>query len=155
MVILLYTFYTLETIIRLMDSATPCLGNVIDEGRSDRVEKLRLPVSGSVLATVAGNGGEETRLISTSCSLISTSRGRACKRCNYAVWLWNKREGYRKAKSGKPHKKCNVRYLARTGLEQKICEQRREIQNESVREKRALNEMIEFSESNCTDHGAY
>ena len=52
---------------------------------------------------------------------------------------------------GELHKKCNIRYLGRAGLEEKMCKQRKKLRNDNVREKRLLDEMIEFSESDYTD----
>ena len=48
-------------------------------------------------------------------------------------------------------KKCNERFLAKNGLEKKVSEQRKELRNDSEREKRAFEEMIEFAESDCMD----
>jgi hypothetical protein len=128
------------------------LGTVIVAGNDEGSMKyLKDPVAGSTIVKIkTNNGKEETRLIATSCLLI-TSGTRACKNCTYAAKLWHNRETKRNAKGGSLHKKCNVRFLARGGLEEKVCKQRKEIRSDSVREKRAMDEMIEFSESDCVD----
>ena len=132
-----------------MDSASLCMGSLVDVASKDET-KLKQTVCRSVIFSMTANKKEESRLVSTSCSVI-TSGTRACKNCNYAAKLWRKRENRRKAKRGELHKKCNIRYLGRAGLEEKICKQRKELRNDSVRVKRLLGEMIEFSERDCTD----
>lgn len=147
------TYHNLETIIRLLDSTSLCLGTIIVAGNDEGSMKyLKDHVAGSTIVNIKTNNGKEetSRLIATSCLLI-TSGTRACKNCTYAAKLWHNRETKRNAKGGSLHKKCNVRYLARGGLEEKVCKQRKEIRSDSVREKRAMDEMIEFSESDCVD----
>ena len=133
-----------------MGSVSLCLGsavvNLVSKDSSDT--KLNHAVCGAVIISMSAN--EKVRLISTSC-LVITSGTRACKNCCHAAKLWRKREARRKAKRGEIHKKCNIRYLGRAGLEEKMYKQRKELRNDSVREKRLLDEMIEFSESDSTD----
>jgi hypothetical protein len=126
-----------------------CLGTVIVAGNDEgSLKYLKDPVAGSMIVNIkTNNGKEETRLIETLC-LLGTW---ACKNCTYAAKLWHNCETKRNAKGGSLHKKCNVRFLARDGLEEKVCKQRKEIQSDSVREKRAMDEMIEFSKSDCVD----
>ena len=146
------TFYTLETIIRLVDSTSICLGNVIVTDNSEgNMNNLKRHVAGTTVVNIAtSTGKQESRLISTSC-LVLTSGNRACKNCSYAAKLWHNRQTRRKAKGENLHKNCNVRFLARGGLEEKVCQQRKESRSDSVRERRSLNEMIEFSECDSVD----
>ena len=126
------TYYNLETIICLLDSTSLCLGTVIVAGNDEGSMKyLKDPVAGSMIVNIkTNNGKEETRLIATLC-LLGTW---ACKNCTYAAKLWHNCETKRNAKGGSLHKKCNVRFLARGGLEEKVCKQRKEIRSDSVRE---------------------
>ena len=145
------TFNTVETVIRFVDSVSLCLGSVVNVVSKDSSDtKLNHAVCGAVIISMTANEKEEVRLVSTSC-LVITSGTRACKNCCHAAKLWRKREARRKMKRGEIHKKCNIRYLGRAGLEEKMYKQRKELRNDSVREKRLLDEMIEFSESDSTD----
>ena len=79
------SFNTVETVIRLVDSASLCMGSLVDVASKDET-KLKQTVCGSVIISMTANKNEESRLVSTSCSVI-TSGTRACKNCDYAAKL--------------------------------------------------------------------
>ena len=146
------TLNTLDSIIRLLDSTSLCMGSVVAVNNGEGDMKYLGPVASSKLVNIARSDGKgDTRLISTSCLLLTLGT-RACKNCIYVAKLWRNREMKReKRPKEKLHKKCNVRYLARCGLKEKMCEQRKELRSDSAREKRAMDEMIEFTDGDCVD----
>lgn len=149
------SMFAIETAIRFLESESICIGNAVPPEESvDSISKAHLKTSmgGSKLSTIStSNSSDEIRLFSTSCLLITFGRSRACKNCMYISRLWKTRARKRRAKGETLHKKCNVRHLARIGLEEKVCSQRKELRNECVKEKRLLENMIEFSESDSLD----
>ena len=115
-----------DTIIRLVDAASICLGNAV---KSDHNKDLLKPrVLNSKLVTVTFNNFEiEKRLISTSCLLLQFGV-KACENCQYVFKLWNTRE--RKRRKAEEAEKIiqngfiNERCLTRRGLEAKLLSQK-------------------------------
>ena len=116
----------IDVAMSLVEATLPCLRQEIP---SDDSEFLRDFVSALRIVTVTNTGdGQEndTRLVSRSCSLLTSRNKMSCENCLYAYKLFRKRRYNRKADNNKtPNKKCNVRYLSRKGLEYKISEQRK------------------------------
>lgn len=148
------SFYVIDTVIRLVEATSFCLGRlIIPEETDSNIKLLEVPVAGSrVLSTTTSDSRKEKRLISTSCLLITSGRT-ACRNCVYVSKLWANRERKRRAKEqDTPHRKCNLRYMARDGLEGKINTQRKELKSDGAREKRLRGEeMIEFMENDSSD----
>ena len=116
-----------DTIIRLVDAASLCLGNAV---KTDPKKDLLKPcVLNSKLVTVTFNNFEsEKRLMSTSCLLLRFGV-KACENCQYVFKLWNTRERKR-GKAEEAEKVIqkgfiNERCLTRRGLEAKLLSQKR------------------------------
>jgi hypothetical protein len=143
----------IDTVIRLVEARTLCLGHLSISRESDRESQLlQVPVSGSrLLSTTTNDSQKEKKLVSTSCLLIAFGKD-ACKNCVYVAKLWRNRERKIKMKDQSiAHRKCNLRFLAREGLKEKINTQRKEIRSDMARERRMKDEMIDFSEEDCAD----
>ena len=84
----------IDTIIRLVDAASLCLGNAVE---SDSNKELLKPcVIDSKLVTVTFNNFKiEKRLVSTSCLLLRFGV-KACEMCQYVFKLWNTRQRKRR-----------------------------------------------------------
>lgn len=147
---------TIDTAMRLVDATLPCIGQPIEDVIINS-EFLRMPVSGSRLLSVTTHDlGKHKRLISLSCCLLTRRGKSACKNCMYAFKLLRNREYKRKATDSMhctPRKKSNVRFLNRTGLEEKITSQRKLLENEVKRDLRRIQdgEMIEFVDEDNSD----
>lgn len=94
------TVSAVDTIIRLVDTTSLCLGKAVSLVLDDNVESsmnyLKFPVAGSKLVSIStAEDKKEMRLMSTSC-LVLTSGTLACKNCTYVAKLWNNRETKRK-----------------------------------------------------------
>ena len=80
---------------------------------------------------------------------------KVCSSCYYAMILFNKRNKKRKVSNpaSTPSKKCNIRFLSRTGLEEKIVSQRKKLRNEIKKDTRSaqISEMLQFIEEDNSD----
>jgi hypothetical protein len=143
---------TIDSVMRLVEFTVPCLGHVI----SDRTNtsSLKVPVLNSKNISVwSGELGNNERLISSSCLLLSYRSSSSCQNCAYSLKLYQNRENKRKANvSEAPNKKCNLRFLDRIGLEEKITTQRKTMVNDMKRNARAkVDDMLEFVEEDHAD----
>ena len=144
---------TIDNVMRLVDSTMPCLGHSISERANTKF--LIVPVSHSKNISVCSRKlGNHERLISSSCRLLTCRSSSSCQNCAYSFKLYQNRENKRKANvlSDVPNKKCNLRYLDRIGLEEKITTQRKSLANDVKRDARAkVDDMIEFVEEDHVD----
>ena len=128
------TIQEVEEAIHLLERASPCIGHQISKDESS--EYFKLPVYGSnVLEVVEINGEKHLRLISNSYFLLKFY-GKSCPSCSYIKKLFDNRSRKRKSlnPSCTPPLKCNIRYLDRLGLEEKIASQKKEFRRE-IRDK--------------------
>ena len=153
---------TVDNAMRLVESTVPCLGHAISERPNSKF--LKVPVFHSKNISVCTKElGNHERLISSSCLLLIHRNSSSCQNCAYSLKLYQNRayslklyqnrENKRKANvSEAPNKKCNLRYLDRTGLEGKITTQRKTLVNDMKRDARAkVDDMIEFVEEDHVD----
>ena len=143
---------TIDNVIRLVESTVPCLGHAISENANTKF--LKVPVLHSKNINVCSRDlGDHERLISSSCRLLTCRSSSSCQNCAYSLKLYQNRETKRKANvSEAPNKKCNLRYLDRIGLEEKIITQRKTLANDVKRDARAkVDDMIEFVEEDHVD----
>lgn len=143
---------TIDNVMRLVDSTVPCLGHAISERANTKF--LKVPVLHSKNISVCSRElGNHERLISSSCRLLTCRSSSSCQNCAYSFKLYQNRESKRKANvSEVPNKKCNLRYLDRIGLEEKITTQRKYLANDVKRDARAkVDDMIEFVEEDHVD----
>lgn len=77
----------IETVIRVVDAASLCMGNAVPDEESQDEQILQPFVLGSELVTVILNNSKmEKRLVSTSCLLLLFGV-KACSRCQYVFRL--------------------------------------------------------------------
>ena len=77
----------IESVIRVVDAASLCMGNAIPDEQSQDEQLLHPSVLGSELVTVLFNNTNiEKRLVSTSCLLLRFSI-KACSKCQYVFRL--------------------------------------------------------------------
>lgn len=124
------SLHEIDTIIRFVEVSSLCIGHLevsTTDENGRKSDLLHVPVSGSRVLDVAVNDCPKKMLVSTSRMLFATGT-KACKSCMYSATLWNNRERERKAKDqpALPHSKCNLRFLARDGLKERINSQRKE-----------------------------
>ena len=144
-----------DTIIRLVDAASLCLGNVVQNDPNK--EMLKPCVLDSKLVTVTFNNFKsEKRLMSTSCLLLRFGV-KACEKCQYVFKLWNTRERKRR-KSEETEKVIakgfiNERCLTRRGLEAKLLSQKRCLTNEVAKTKKPskCDDLIELERNDAED----
>jgi hypothetical protein len=110
------SLFTIESALRLVECSKPCLGQAIPSGNFNC---MVAPVSGSKIVTISSSSGNEDRLISLSCSMITCQNQTCCSNCQYVFTLFRHRDNKRKSKINAqiPHKKCNDRFLERMVLE--------------------------------------
>lgn len=123
------TIQEIEEAIYPLERASPCIGHEISKDKTS--EYFKLPVcSSNVLEVVGQNDEKHLRLISNSCLL--KFHVKSCPSCSYNMKLFNNRARKRKLSNPNctPPLKCNIRYLDRLGLEEKIASQRKEIRRE-------------------------
>ena len=142
----------IEEVKFLCEFAQPCIGGEIP---NDESSPYKIPVGESnVISVISNERGEHPRLVSTSCLLIMTL-GKLCSSCCYAMTLFNNRNLKRKVSNSAstPSKKCNIRFLDRFGLEEKIASQTRELRNEVKKVTRGTKnfEMLGFMEEDNSD----
>ena len=137
-------FFSIESAIRLVECSKPCLGRAIS---GSDFENMVVPVSESKTVTISSSSGNEERLVSLSCSKITYQSQMSCFNCQYVYTLFRHRENKRNSTMNAPipHKKCNVRYLNRMGLEMKIANERKHRKNDvRIEARRKDEELIEF-----------
>lgn len=79
----------IETVIRVIDAASLCMGNVVIEEQCQGEDYLHSSVLGSKMVTVLFNQSKmEKRLVSTSCMLTRFGT-KACEKCQYVFRLGN------------------------------------------------------------------
>jgi arsenate reductase-like glutaredoxin family protein len=106
-----------------------------------------LNVAGSKVLSVSSSPSQtQNRLISLSCSMITCHGKTSCQSCLYAYKLFRNRKYKREARdfSATPNKRCNVRFLERSGMEEKMTSERKRRQCEMKKEQRKRDESIEF-----------
>lgn len=138
------SLFTIESAIHLVECTSLCLGQQILKNESGC---FVVNVSGSKVLSVSSAQSEtENRLISLSCSMITCHGKTSCQNCLYAYKLFRNRKYKRKVGdcSDTPNKKCNVRFLERSGMEEKMMSERKRRQCEIKKEQRRRNESIEF-----------
>ena len=143
---------TIDNVMRLVKSTVPCLGHAISETANTKY--LKVPVSSSKNICVHSRDlGNHQRLISSSCRLLTCRSSSSCQNCARSFKLYQNRENKRKANfSEAPNKKCNLRYLDRIGLEEKITTQRKTLAKDVKREARGkVDDTIEFVEEDHVD----
>ena len=146
------TITEIEEAIHLLEKASPCIGHEISNDEIS--EYFKLPVCGAKVLEVVGENGEKTqRLVSNSCLLVMF-HGKSCPSCSYVMKLFNNRVRYRKRKLSQPNYtpplKCNIRYLGRLGLEEKIAAQRKKIRRE-IKDTNMNAPCLEFMEEDSLD----
>ena len=145
------TIQEIEEAIHLLERASPCIGHEISKDETS--EYFKLPVCGSNVLEVVGMDGEKhLRLISNSCLLLKFY-GKSCPCCSYIKKLFDNRSRKRKSlnPSCTPPLKCNIRYLDRLGLEEKIASQKKEFRRE-MRDTRVNDaSSLEFMEEDSQD----
>ena len=139
------SLHTIDNAMHLVESTVPCLWPCNFRGTKQQVSQ-----STSVCTKELGN---HEQLISSSCLLLTHQSSSSCQNCAYSLKLYQNRENKWKANvSEAPNKKCNLRYLDRTGLEEKITTQRKTLVNDMKRDARAkVDDMIEFIEEDHMD----
>ena len=97
------------------------------------------------------SGEKHLRLISNSCLLLKFY-GKSCPSCSYVKKLFDNRSRKRKSfNSSCTPRKCNIRYLDRLGLEEKIASQKKEFRRE-IRDTRVNDtHSVEFMEEDSPD----
>ena len=143
---------TIDNVMRLVKSTVPCLGHAISETANTKYVKV--PVSSSKNICVHSRDlGNHQRLISSSCRLLTCRSSSSCQNCARSFKLYQNRENKRKANfSEAPNKKCNLRYLDRIGLEEKITTQRKTLAKDVKRDARGkVDDTIEFVEEDHAD----
>ncbi|XP_028392672.1 uncharacterized protein LOC114517214 [Dendronephthya gigantea] len=144
---------SIDTIIRAVDAASLCIGNVLPSETKSNEHLLKSIVLGSKLVIVTLSDLKmEKRLVSTSCLLLRFGV-KACENCRYVFQLWKSRE-WKRNRSGKDdvigNRFINERCLARPGLEAKLLSQKGEIVR-SQRQLKKYDEMIELAEIDSQD----
>ena len=145
------TIQEIEEAIHLLEGASPCIGHQISKDESS--EYFKLPVYGSNVVEVVGKNGEKhLRLISNSCLLLKFY-GKSCPSCSYIKKLFDNRSRKRKSldPSCTPPLKCNIRYLDRLGLEEKIASQKKEFRREIRGTHMDASPSLEFMEEDSRD----
>ena len=114
----------------LLEAATPCFGQPISPEDSNDHYKTSVANSKIVLVSKTVEPQEEKEyIVSLSCSLLSISAPNqttsisSCQECSYVFRLFKKKMSKRRNSNSyqqAPHPKCNERFLARKGLEQKM-----------------------------------
>jgi hypothetical protein len=146
------TIQVIEEAIHLFERASPCIGREVP--KEETSGHLKIPVCGSsVLAVVTKDREEHLRLISNSCLLLKFN-GKSCPSCSYIINLFNNRARKRKTSNAsctRAPPKCNIRYLDRLGLEERIAYQRKEIRKENKETRIKVDPSLEFMEEDSLD----
>ncbi|CAB3995373.1 Hypothetical predicted protein [Paramuricea clavata] len=141
----------IEEAIHLFQRASPCIGREVS--KEETSGHLKIPVCGSsVLAVVTKDREEHLRLISNSCLLLKFN-GKSCPSCSYIINLFNNRARKRKTSNASCTRpaKCNIRYLDRLGLEERIAYQRKEIKKENKETRMKVDPSLKFMEEDSLD----
>lgn len=114
-----------------LEAATPCFGQPISPEDTNDHYKTSVFNSKIVLVTnqTVEPQTEKEHIVSQSCSLLSISAPNqttsisSCQECSYVFRLFKKKMRKRRNSNSyqqAPHPKCNERFLARKGLEEKM-----------------------------------
>ena len=140
------TVSRIDALVKVLDLTSICLGFPVQPGESfDTVPSV-------TTATYEQDGGEyETRAISKTCLILC--QGQRCKECNYSRKLFLARDKRKNKETLHPHH--NNRYLDKAGLEKKVTEQRKSLDNARKREERLRSridsEMVAFGKEDESD----
>ena len=98
----------IDNVLCLVNSTSPCLGQPISE-EIPMSKFLKEPVLHSKRMQVYSKAlGQNERLISSSCFLLTCPGCSSCQECAYAFTLYRNRQNKRKSNiADVPHKKCN------------------------------------------------